>query len=151
LRYFILFVRLFLFATLLSGCAIASSIIDSYKKVGVTESDRIGLLEEHVKEFHQGIYWNKPEYALKYTAPEGRQVVLNKIKAKKNSERIVSSEVSGVEFTNEAYDADVEVSVKFYKIPRYIVEERTEKERWHFSTPFGWKFISSKIYSPPDE
>lgn len=126
-----------------SGCVLAPAI-DSFRRAGVMEDDRRALLPKRVQRFYEALYWGKPTEALSFVTDEGREQVRRALKQRKE-ERVVESELADVRFQNEAYEAHVEVVIRYYKVPYYVVEERREKQLWKFGLADGWKLATSAL------
>ena len=62
---------------------------------------------------------------------------------------MVDSEVQFVKFSEDAYEADVEVSTRFHIFSTNTIESRSQRERWRFSLGSGWKVI--ELESGPTE
>jgi len=123
----------------LSGCILVPAI-DSMSELGVRRSDRERLLAQDVKKFNEALYWGSPLEALKFAADDARVDIQNHIAARRSDERIVENKIHAVKFLDDgAYEADVEVLVKYYRVPFYTVQERNEKQSWEFSLAGGWK------------
>ncbi len=122
--------------------------IDSFKKLGVTRSDRVALLPVNLKRFHDSLYWGKPQEALELVLNESRAKVSEEIQGVAEDERIVDSRIRKVDFSEDASDAKVQVSVKYFKVPFYIVNERREMQEWTFSVSDGWMLKSRQIQDP---
>jgi len=126
----------------LSSCAAVAPLFQAYSQIGVTENDRMVLLDENLKDFQEALYWGDPGAAIAMADASSHSSLRHQIKESKRSERIVESKIEMVEFSENAYRADVEVMVKYFKVPYYIVKERFEKQYWEFSTGSGWQFMS---------
>ncbi len=127
----------------LSGCFLAPAI-DSFNKLGVTKADRMQLLPVHVKRFNEALYWGRPDEALTYVADTHRTDIAKSLKDLKRSEKIMESNVEEVNFTEDAYAADIEVQVRYLSItrPTNVIQSRTERQNWQFSVSDGWQLVS---------
>ena len=128
----------------LNGCFLAPAI-DSFKKLGVTSSDREALFPEHMKRFNEALYWGYPQEALKYVVAESRAQVSEQLKDTGESERTVETKIRSVDFAKDSYEAKVEVDVRYFKVPVYVVNTRHEKQDWVFSTSDGWKLKNREV------
>jgi len=126
---------------LLSGCFLAPAI-DAFKQVGVTRGDRVQLLPAEMKKFQDSLYWGHPEEALAFVTQEGRDKIAEDLKSWGEETRVVESKVNGCTFDEDAYKADVEVTVRYYKVPFYVVNKLQEKQVWKFSVSQGWRLDS---------
>jgi hypothetical protein len=124
-----------------SGCLLAPAI-ESFNKLGVTEADRQALLAERFKKFSDALYWGEPGEAIAFVAPKSREALEPDFRSIRKSEKIVDSHVESVGFSDNAYKAKVDVMVKSYKIPFYVVNERNETQDWEFTIKSGWLLVS---------
>ncbi len=137
-----IFVTIFLIC--LSSCIFAPSL-DSIHKAGFTKSDRMQILGAEVKSFHDALFWGHVNDAIVYADQDLRSQIATEIRNRTANERIVESSVELVDFTEDGYEAAVEVGVRYFKIPQYVVNKRVEKERWRFTVVNGWKIIERKV------
>jgi len=138
------FLVVFLLSLFLSGCVLVPWI-DSYKKIGVSEGDRQRLLQERVLEFQRAVYWGRPEAALAFVDPEVRDDLWRVIRARGDREKIVDSKVEFVKFEENSYSAEVDVAVKYYRVPYYVVQERVERQQWNFTISDGWRYSAMEL------
>lgn len=131
----------------LGGCGLGAMAVEGFSQVGATESARKRLLQKDMKRFHSGLYWGKPGVVVQYVVPEMEDVFKAEMRESKRKERIVEHQVELVDFSDDAYEATVEVLVKYYEVPYYMVKDRLEREQWQFSMGQGWK-ISSRERLP---
>ena len=128
-----------LFAVGLSGCLLVP-LVDGVKKIGVTKSDRMALLPEQVENFNQAMYWGRSDQALTYAVPESRtELVKSMREAAKYQERIVETKVDHIEFNDDGFEATVDVTVKAFRVPVYVVNDSSKQQRWVFSLTEGWQ------------
>jgi hypothetical protein len=135
---------LVVFLVSLTGC-IFSPLIQGYKDLGVSESDRMQLLPLNMKKFQDALYWGDPTEALNYVVDDSKMTMqpeLNKLR--KKTMRIVDSRVDSVDWASEAREATVKVAMQYYAVPVYIVKERTDEQHWVFEATGGWKIKSTK-------
>jgi len=125
----------------LNGCILAPAI-DSFTKIGVTRGDRQNLLAQDIKRFHDALYWKKYSEALSLVSAEARDEVYREIRERSQSERVIDSEVTFVDFSEDAYEAETEIAVRFHETRFNLVQTRTEKQNWRFSVSDGWKLVS---------
>ena len=125
----------------LQGCVALVPIVKSYSEIGVTEGDRMALLEEKVDTFNDAMYWGKMQRALEMSDKTNHDSLRRELRRRKKEERVVETEIEFVDFSEEAYKANVDVLVKYFKVPFYVVNERLERQEWEFETGMGWKFV----------
>lgn len=122
---------------LLQGCILAP-VIDGFSDLGTTNGDRQALLGKRVKQFNEALYWGIPTRALALATVENRGKLMDQLRSNSESEKIVETKVAFMDFNEDATSADVDVKVKFYRIPYYMVTERTERQKWEFFARSGW-------------
>ena len=123
----------------LSGCLLVP-IVDGVKQIGVTKSDRMALLPEQVARFNNAMYWGRSQDALTFALPESRAELTKAMKeSSKYQERIVETKVDHIEFDDEGTNATVEVTVRAFRVPIYVVNDSAKQQRWVFSLTDGWK------------
>jgi len=127
-----------------SGCILAPAI-ESFKRAGVTEADRQKILGENVEHFNQARFWGKPQKALLYSVPESQPALSKTLRKSKSEEQIVDAQVEHIEFSDNAYKALIDVKVRAFKVPVYIVRDRIERQHWVFSLGDGWRIEKLEI------
>jgi len=135
-------------AAFLQGCILSPSI-NSIQKAGLTESGRKDTLNDAVKEFQTALFWENFPKAQGYASELNGQDVMAQLKQKRNEGRLVDSKVENVTFTDDAYKAKVDVSVRVKDDATNIVNSKNEEQSWIFSVYDGWKIdsIAKKIES----
>jgi len=133
----------------LSGCFIVP-FIQSFKEIGVTAGDRMQILEGDLKKFHYAVTAGRLGKVLRYVQEDSKGSFKEEFRNRRRDEKIVDIKVDFVDFEEGAYAADVEVLVKYYEVPYYIVNERFEQERWTFAVSSGWKIISKEVVKTKD-
>jgi len=128
---------------LLSGCVLAPAI-DSFTKIGVTRSDRQNLFPQEVKRFHDALYWRKYNEALAFVTNEAREDIYGEIRNRSRNERVIDSEITFVDFSEDAYEAETEIAIRYHETTYNLVQTRTEKQIWRFQVSDGWKLVSRK-------
>ena len=138
----------------LTGCQILVPVIDGFKQMGVTEGDRKNLLKPQVQGFQGAIGGGDLDGALSYLhsdAPQLRQAVIDEIRRTKHKEKVVDSQIDMVIYADDANRADVEVLVKYFRVPYYVVNRRVEMGEWEFSLNDGWKLKARTVQELPEE
>lgn len=133
-------VVLFLAQTL-SGCFVAGTI-SSVQELGLTDGTRRQLLPKELTSFHHSLYWGRLDEALELARNEERAVLLGSLRSFDEHGRIVESKVVGTDFTPDAYEAEVEVTLKRLNARTNMVTPTTYLERWVFTTSDGWRIAS---------
>jgi hypothetical protein len=126
-----------------TGCVLVP-VIESVSKIGITSGDREALLSRDMKKFHEALYWGDPNEAVLFASDEARSELGNQLRKSRRKERIVESRIESVAFKDDSYTAHVQVIVKYYETPFYIVNERVEDQQWQFNVPAGWRLTSRK-------
>ena len=128
----------------ISSCVLVP-VIDSVKKAGLTEGDRQALLGKRVKAFHESLYWGSTDDALLFVEDESKEDVAQKLDGIGDSEKVIETKVKTVNFEDNSFTAKVSLTVRSYKVPYYVVNDRHEKQTWIFSLTDGWKLKSLEV------
>lgn len=126
-----------------TGCILAPAI-DSFKRAGMTQSDRMRLLGERIKEFNESLKWGDPQLPLQYIDESSLNEVRPIIERMVEQEKVVEMKVVSSAFSDDGYEATVRLKVKSFKIPYYIVNERMDEQQWRFGMSSGWQLLSIK-------
>ncbi|MEY4667940.1 MAG: hypothetical protein RL518_639 [Pseudomonadota bacterium] len=131
------------FAMTLSGCVLVP-FIQAFKEVGATEGDRMALLDKEIKGFNSAIVWGNHTEAASYVAPESQLKLSSQLKDTSEEERIVDTKVTNVVWGEGAREASVKVKTKFYRVPVYVVNTRTEEQKWTWNSG-SWKLVDRSV------
>lgn len=135
-----------LIATLLCASGCLRRNIGSLDQVIATADDRAGSLEPAVQNFHKAIYWQAYADVGALVDPSVKGKLLPQLETDRGGINYVDWKVKDIAFKNDNSSADVTVSVRYYKIPRYIVDTRLEHERWEYRrTEGGWLCASHSV------
>jgi hypothetical protein len=86
------------------------------------------------------MYWGRSQDALTFALPESRAELTRAMKeASKYQERIVETKVDNIEFDDDGTHATVEVTVRAFRVPVYVVNDSAKQQRWVFSLTNGWQ------------
>jgi len=127
----------------LSGCVLVP-FIQAFKEVGATEGDRMALLDKEIKGFNSAVVWGNHTEASGYVAPESQLKLSAQFKDTSEEERIVDTKVTNVVWADSAREATVQVKTKFYRVPVYVVNTRTEEQRWTWNAG-AWKLVDRSV------
>lgn len=141
---FVRSIIILLISTAMGGCILAP-IIDSVSKLGVTGGDRRALFEQRVKDFNEALYWGHPEQAVAYVDPSVRAELVNQLRKENKGRRLVESKIDWVEFNDGVDEVSVDIVVKYFDEPVYIVQNRKESQRWRFSYSDGWQLLKREV------
>lgn len=137
LKSALLLVCLAVTTTSFSGCVILAPFIQAWKNVGATPGDRMTLMGQRLKRFGEALYWGKGEAVL-YLDKEASSEVRKSLTLQREDLRIVESKIKSIEYENDTYTANVEFTVKYFRIPFYIVTDTVEKQVWTFHIGDNW-------------
>ncbi|NLF25506.1 MAG: hypothetical protein GX589_07600 [Deltaproteobacteria bacterium] len=143
-RYIVVRLLLGLLPLALGGCQLMVPVIDGFKKAGLTEGDRKNLLKPEVQGFQTAMSSGELDHAIQYLKPEAvelRQALIDEMRRTKHKEKVVDSRIDFMIFSEDAHRAEVEVLVKYFEIPYYVVNQRIEKGVWEFELSGGWKLV----------
>ena len=128
----------------ISACSRVNS--DALEFAVATPAKKRSLLNERVAEFHRRIYWGDASAASQFVQADYRSDFYRKIKKIRRNEHLVDIEVDDVQLDDDGNGADVDVIVRYYKTPHYVIKTRNEIERWSFNRfAGGWVLIEHSI------
>lgn len=143
------FKRFIILSTVLSACFLQGCVlvpfIDAFKKTGVAESDRQAMLGSDVKKFTDALVWGSQMDALSMVQPEAQSEIAKQISTLGEGLKVVDAKVNNAVFTNDAYEAEVNLTLRFYESPYFVVKNQKESQKWVFSLSDGWKLKSRTI------
>lgn len=139
MRGLVLLAALALCSVQLSGCVAVATVANSFRDLGMTPADRRALFEERSVAFHNFVIWGATTPAARMVHSDARGRLSEKLKKMKKEEKIFEIKNEFVEFDDNAWRADAEVTVRYYRIPMYVVQERQEREIWEYSVTSGWE------------
>jgi hypothetical protein len=131
-------------AVVSSGCVLVP-FVQAFKEAGATEGDRMALLPDQIKKFNSAVVFGNRMEAMQYVASDSQNKIAEGLKDNSEEERVVDSKVSNVIWADSAREATVEIKVKYFKVPVYIVNTRVEEQRWVFSVGDGWKLADRTL------
>ena len=134
-------------ALTLGGCVIIAPILDSFQKAGATESGRQGELQSSLKLFYQAQQWGRPEQTMLFVREDLRESMLEDFLRQNREERLVDTKIEYINWGSGSHDAKVDMLVKYYRAPYYIVTERRERQSWEFSFVDGWRLTAREVKS----
>ncbi len=129
--------------SVLSGCILAHPIA-SVQDSGITESGRKGTLDQTVKGFNTALFWENYSLANGYATETKVEDIRAELKRQKEGGRIVESKIENVTFHDDAYKAEVDVTLKVQDFGTNTVQPKEEKQSWTFSVYDGWKLEGIK-------
>ena len=135
---------IFMITILLSGCVVLAPFIQAWKNVGASEADRIVLFNQRIKRFGEALYWSKGEAAL-YVDSDADASVRKNLTMTRENIRVVESRIKDVTYEDNAFTAQVEFVVRYYRIPYYIVLDETEKQVWKFHIGDNWYLLKREM------
>ena len=128
-----------------TGCPLVP-FIDSFKKMGATEVDRKNMLKKTVDSFHNKVLAGEFMHISDFILPESKDEVILGLRKNRKTEKIVETNIDLIDFDEDAKNAEVEVIVRYYKIPYFIVLDRIEKQEWTFvGVRSHWKLVRKTI------
>ncbi len=128
----------------LQGCFFAPAI-DSFKKLGVSATDRQALLAQQIKRFNDALHWGTNDQILALVSPMSREQIANDLEDEGEDMKVVDTRVADTSFDESAYKATVKIALRYYKVPYYVVKTRKEKQIWDFSLSDGWLLESREF------
>lgn len=130
------------FALLLqTSCLSQMKSVDHFLSSDV---ERRGELSKRVSKYHQAMYWGDVDSASAYLSPETRREIRNSLLDRKEKEHLVKTEVDAVDIHETGDSATVDMKIKYYLIPNYVVKTRREKQVWQFESG-AWFLAESTV------
>lgn len=97
------------------------------------------MLAEKLKRFHRELYWGGVDQAANFLKPEDRDAFIKTVSNTRKTEKLVDLEIGKIDYSEARDKASVNVLVRYFRIPSYTVEARTQTEQWEFdSFAGGW-------------
>jgi hypothetical protein len=107
-----------------------------------TASGRAEMLTKVVNDFHQSLYWGEIDIASSFVAETSRYAFQKYTQESLRSQKFVDITVDTVNLTDDNYKADVEATIRYYKIPQYQIKVRRELQKWEFDRLGGGWFVN---------
>lgn len=112
----------------LNACS-STTIVDT---VFAGEQRKSELLQARLELFNRAVYWGAADEVMAYVEPEQRTKLFRQFKQSRQKEKLVDLNVADVLFENNSNDAAVEMQIRYYEEPRYVVKTRSEKQKWTY-------------------
>lgn len=127
--------------SLVSSVGCGSASVGKFDSIFAGSDERSVMLSQRLDKFHRAVYWGSVNEVTEYVMPDKQLTFISDLKKQRKEQQFVDFEVSQVDFTDpEKNNADVEVKVRFFKVPTYVVETRREIQHWEFDRfDGGWK------------
>jgi len=125
----------------LSSC-IFVPFISAYKELGNSPADRKKLFSKSQKDFNTSLL-NVSKMQLQSFFIDPKDAYYYFKKNLKN-QKVFKIENEYLDFDDEAKLITAYVNVKYFKVPVYIVNDRTEVQVWSFEKKLGWKIKEIK-------
>lgn len=116
-----------------AGCSTTRSVF--YSKA--QDRAKIG---EHVKSFHQALYWGDVNVAMSFVDPTYQEQFMPIALERAEKEKLVEFKIQSVTIDDKQETATVEVKVQFYKVPQLLVNTRLERQQWNLRYLEHWMF-----------
>lgn len=127
----------------LSGCILVP-FIDSFKESGVAESDRVRLFDKQIRQYNYALADGRSGRLLAFVEPESKESLRPQFRNLFKDQKIVDTRVDMVDFEEESYVANVDLEIRYFKVPQYVVQSRIEQQQWKFTLGSGWQLVSIK-------
>lgn len=123
-------------------------LVDSFKGMGVTKSDREELINKTIKHFYANLRTNNYVHITQFLAKERKDALLRELRMRRKVEKLVDGKIDVIEFNEDSHQAEVEVLVKYYEAPFFVLNERIEKQIWKFvGSQSGWRLFQRSVLS----
>ncbi|NDC39248.1 MAG: hypothetical protein EBZ48_14585 [Proteobacteria bacterium] len=116
--------------------------MDSFKRSGVTESDRQSLLRQQAKEFHNILSFGRLDAAAPFMEEELRVELLPKLTKALKTDKFVDHAIEDIRFEDDSRRAVVSVNAKIFRNTDFLLKDHTLTEQWIFHTGGSWRLAS---------
>ena len=131
---------------MVSGLSAYNSFKFLEPATAVSDADKEALLREQLTKFNRAVYWGTTAEVSGFLSPQIRSKFLNEEFQRRERERLVSSDILNVDFNPIEDKAHVELMIRYYEQPRYIVESRKEAQEWKFDRfEGGWQLMEREF------
>jgi hypothetical protein len=131
-----------LLASSLFGCAALNS--DNLNDIFATDGVKAKRLNERVEKFHQALYWSSAQEAAMYIDKSQRREILRTLIGEKQKQKLVDLSVDFVDLQSDGETALIDVRVRYYPIPHYVIITRVDQETWKFDRFGGGWFLTDR-------
>lgn len=128
-------------AVFLNSCILAP-IIQGFQESGATPSSREQLLAKDVKRFTEAVFWGNTRQALKYVDPALSPDLSAELAKYQGNRRLVEGKLIDIRFSESSFQAEVDLLMRYYEVPVYVVKESNETQEWKYSFTDGWKIVA---------
>lgn len=140
-----------LFLVFLAGILLLASACSPRSNLGqltAGSQDKKAMLRGVAQKYHRSLYWGAYDEAVSFAVPEIQHVLFQKLKTLYGSQKVVSIDVDGINFDDSGSMAEIDVSVRYYGTPSYLINSRKERQRWEFSRfNGGWQISDLNLVS----
>lgn len=124
----------------LTACHFLSA--DSIETMIASERGMRQQLSQRVRDFHRAVYWGDVNRASSFVLPEQRNEFVKSSKSLRESLHLVSLDVDSLELLEDDENrAAVELTTRYYRSPNYVIQTRTDKEKWIYLRYSGGWFL----------
>lgn len=124
-------------AVLQTGCL--GTALSTLDDMTAGMNQRIAMHQNAVQVFHKGVSWGAPETVSKYVSPRIISTFAKKFPGYSDKEKLVGIEVDEIAYEEDAKTAYVDVTIKYFRKPAYVVDTKKQSEKWEFrSMDGGW-------------
>lgn len=128
----------------MSGCSAFSS--DNLNDALATTAGKSNRLAERVEKFHQALYWGSPQEAVAFVQESTRREMVRTFIEEKQKQKLVDISIDYITYENEGDTAIIDVRVRYYPIPAYVIVTRIDQETWSFDRfGGGWYLKDRKV------
>lgn len=142
---------LFVFLAMLLLFAAGACTQAKLSQVVAVGENKAKMLSETLTNFTRALYWGSIDEAAAFVKPSYRRDFVVEERARKKKERIVEIEPDDVLYDVGSDKAIVTISVKYYKVPFYLVNTKTEQQIWKYYRFQGGWLLSSRKFIDSDK
>ncbi len=134
-------VGLCLISTLAVGCSSQARLEDV---VVFGNSSLQSALQERLERFNRARYWGGLSETVAFVKPNYQRQFVEAERGNTDIQRMVRSDVTHVELSPDGKSADVQIEVRYFEKPTYLVRTRTEEQTWAYNR-FGGGWLLTEL------
>ena len=135
----------FIASFFMSGCLIVGPL-QELSDVFASDRDKIVMFTDTVNAYRRAIHGRKIHNASAYVSDDALSDFMALHSNKRKKEKLVDYEIQDVQFADGNSEATVEVEVRYYKVPHFMIKTRVERERWEYHRlTGGWRLEAVNV------
>lgn len=132
-------ISLLIFCAIFSGCSTARL----EDVVRIRRGSKQTALQERLERFNRARYWGGLSESVAFVKPEYQSEFIRLERNSTDIQRIVRTDITRVELTPDGSTAEVEMVVRYFEKPTYLVKTRREGQIWSYERFAGGWLLSA--------